>query len=169
MTKNNGLPEFITREEAAAVQRLGRRQLDRLARAGKFKKIRTGGMRTVIQREEERYLAEARGDERPVKRMTLVSHPQACTIQLPTDVEQKLVYAVAVLLTRHLTKILPGCAIGADEKEINIMVLQESGYKAEDVIREWDELQKTFKSVGAPALAITAKRLSGRTLLPRSC
>jgi predicted site-specific integrase-resolvase len=62
-TKLNGLPQHVTRQQAADALLIGLRQLDRLVRDGKMKKVKLSKRRSAIPLDDlTRYLREQHGE-----------------------------------------------------------------------------------------------------------
>ncbi|HVX37334.1 MAG TPA: hypothetical protein VHC71_14055 [Hyphomicrobium sp.] len=121
------LPEHVTRAEAAAVLRLSLRQVDRLAEAGRLKKVSLSASRSGFEREDfDRYLQSigaAEGYTSPVK---------ALTISLPVDSPIDMNRAAA-LLDALLVERFPGCLIKVDAEHIQIVWNAALDYTAEQI------------------------------------
>src|SRR5262245_60089291 len=118
MTKHH---RFLTRHEVADELRLSLRQLDRLVKEGKLKKVKLSDSRSGIPSEDlERYLREQQGERR--------ARPQVCIVSLPDGQ-----YAAAFC-----------CTVIFDDKEADL-VFPQSGRTFEDAVQELDVLADTVE------------------------
>lgn len=124
---NKPLPEHITRAEAAAVLRLSLRQVDRLAEAGKLKKVSLSANRRGFARDDlDRCLQSIGAGE------GYTSPVSALTISLPVDSAIDMNRAAA-LLDALLAERFPGCLIRVDAEHIQIVWNAALGYTSEQI------------------------------------
>lgn len=121
------LPEHVTRAEAAAVLRLSLRQVDRLAEAGRLKKVSLSANRRGFARDDlDRYLQSVGAGE------GYTSPVGVLTLSLPVDNPIDMNRAAA-LLDALLAERFPGCLIKVDAGHIQIVWNAALGYTAERI------------------------------------
>jgi hypothetical protein len=132
--KPNGIPEHLTRQEAADALRIELRSLDRLTKNGKLKKVKLTPGRSGIPKDDfERYLAEVRG-EQPGEPIYYSSVCNTFVAHLPIR-GPKVGYAIGAVIERHLSMTLPGCTVTVRGKRAIIIAPQSTGYTRDDMYR----------------------------------
>jgi excisionase family DNA binding protein len=136
MTKRApGLPQFVTRQEAAIQLRLGVRQIDRLVRAGELKKVKLGSSRSGIPLDDlARYLEEKQTDGQR-------SYGSSCNL---LRVELLEPHAEAGrIIDEHLATTLPGCIVTSRGKFVNVICHWSLGYTEDRIRTELKRLEAT--------------------------